>query len=128
MDISVFELCHFATVLLYNHTRNLFNDDCALLVHKDNDLQLMLSKLSDATILLSLTISLNKTERQVLYQPVPNTESIEPNVKWTHMTNVNSFKYIISSNGLWTNKLSPGSARQLVLEYSNNIISIPPQS
>lgn len=36
--------------------------------HKDSDLQLTLNKFSDAAMLFSLIISLNKTERQALYQ------------------------------------------------------------
>lgn len=40
----------------------LFADDSALLVHKDSSLWLMLNKFLEAAMLLSLIISLNKTE------------------------------------------------------------------
>lgn len=56
----------------------LFAADCALLVHKDCDLQLMLNKFLDIAMFSILTISLNKIE--VLNQPLPNTKPVEPNI------------------------------------------------
>lgn len=63
----------------------------------------MLNKLSDAAMLFGLTISLNKTE--VLYQSMPNTILVEPNIiiDDAQLTNINSFKYlrcILLSNGI----------------------------
>ena len=80
----------------------LFADDCALLAHKDSDLQMMLNKFSEASKALGLTISLSKTE--VLHQPAPNTTPVEPNISIddTPLANVDSFKYlgsIISNDG-----------------------------
>ena len=48
----------------------LFEDDCALLVHDENHLQTIVKRFSEASKLLGLTISLNKTED--LLQPAPD--------------------------------------------------------
>ena len=51
----------------------LFADDCALMAHKPGDLQVMLSKFSEAANQFGLTISLGKTE--VLFQPAANSNA-----------------------------------------------------
>ena len=54
----------------------------------------MLNKFLESSKAFSLTISLSKTE--ALYQPVPNTTSVEPNISIddTPLANVDSFQYL----------------------------------
>ena len=68
--------------------------DCALLAHKDIDLQKMLNKFSEAWKAFGLTTSLSETE--VLHYPAPNTTPVESNISIDDMplANVNSFKYL----------------------------------
>ena len=54
----------------------LFADDCALMAHKENHLQVIVDRFADAARLFGLTISLGKTE--VLVQPAPNTTRPQP--------------------------------------------------
>ncbi|KAH1186682.1 hypothetical protein KIL84_019431 [Mauremys mutica] len=56
----------------------LFADDCALLSQSESDLQLILNRFSEATEQFGLSIRLEKSE--VLFQPVPSTITIEPNI------------------------------------------------
>ena len=53
----------------------LFADDCALMAHKENHLQVIVDRFADAARLFGLTISLGKTE--ALVQPAPNTSEHE---------------------------------------------------
>ena len=48
----------------------LFAEDCALIAHRESDVQIIVNKSAEAFRLLGLTISLGKTE-EVLFQPVP---------------------------------------------------------
>ncbi|KAI8515959.1 hypothetical protein Bbelb_067720 [Branchiostoma belcheri] len=57
----------------------LFADDCALLAHMENHLQLITDRFAAASKLFGLTISLGKTE--VLVQPAPNTILPAPSIK-----------------------------------------------
>ena len=54
----------------------------------------MINKFLEASKAFGLTISLSKTE--VLYQPAPNTTSVEPNISIddTPLANVDSFNYL----------------------------------
>ena len=50
---------------------SLFADDCALMVHKESDLQLIVSQFAEGSHFFGLTIRLNKTK--VLLQPTLNS-------------------------------------------------------
>jgi hypothetical protein len=54
----------------------LFADDCALMAHRPDALQVMLNKFSESSKLFGLTISLAKTE--VLFQPAPENNTSPP--------------------------------------------------
>ena len=56
----------------------LFADDCALMAHKENHLQVITDKFSEAAKLFGLTISLSKTE--VLLQPAPASSPQQPSI------------------------------------------------
>ena len=62
--------------------------------HKPGDLQVMLSKFSEAANQFGLTISLGKTE--VLFQPAPNSNAPQPTltIEDTELKTVDSFKYL----------------------------------
>ena len=69
----------------------LFADDCALMAHKENHLQVITDKFSEAAKLFGLTISLSKTE--VLLQPAPASSPQQPSITIddTQLKNVESF-------------------------------------
>ncbi|XP_068671353.1 uncharacterized protein [Montipora foliosa] len=76
----------------------LFADDCALMVHKENHLQVITDKFSEAAKLFGLC----KTE--VLLQPAPASSPQQPSITIddTQLKNVKSFRYlgsIISNDG-----------------------------
>ena len=76
-------------------TEALFADDCALMVHTEVDLQLIVSKFAEASQLFGLTISLGKTE--VLYQPSPASTVNDPPtilIGDTALKTVEHFKYL----------------------------------
>ena len=80
----------------------LFADDCALMAHKENHLQVITDKFSEAAKLFGLTISLSKTE--VLLQPAPASFPQQPSITIddTKLKYVESFRYlgsIISNDG-----------------------------
>ena len=80
----------------------LFADDCALMAHKENHLQVIVDRFADAARLFGLTISLGKTE--VLVQPAPNTTRPQPviTIDEVQLKCVDSFKYLgstISADG-----------------------------
>jgi exonuclease III len=80
----------------------LFADDCALMAHRPDALQVMLNKFSESSKLFGLTISLAKTE--VLFQPAPENNTSPPpfSIDGTVLKFVDSFKYlgsIISNDG-----------------------------
>lgn len=80
----------------------LFADDCALMAHKENHLQVITDKFSEATKLFGLQISLSKTE--VLLQPTLASFPQQPSITIDEMQlkNVESFRYlgsIISNDG-----------------------------
>lgn len=80
----------------------LFADDCALMAHRENHLQVIVDRFADAARLFGLTISLGKTE--VLVQPAPNTARPQPAIviDGVQLKCVNSFKYLgstISADG-----------------------------
>ena len=79
----------------------LFANDCAFMVHKESDLQLMVNKFVEATHLFGLIISLGKTE--VLLKPALISTVLAPSssIKGTKLNTVHYFKYlrnVISSN------------------------------
>ena len=83
-------------------TEALFADDCALMAHKESDLQSIVDKFAEASRLFGLTISLGKTE--VLFQPAPASTSQPPSIsiESTQLQTVDDFKYlgsIISNDG-----------------------------
>ena len=83
-------------------TEALFADDCALMAHKESDLQSTVDKFAEASRLFGLTISLGKTE--VLFQPAPASTSQPPSIsiEGTQLQTVDHFKYlgsIISNDG-----------------------------
>lgn len=77
-----------------NITELLFADDCALLAHTEEALQLIVSRFSAATKAYGLTISLKKTE--VLYQPPPRVQYIPPSITidTTCLSAVDQFTYL----------------------------------
>jgi hypothetical protein len=80
----------------------LFADDCALMAHKENHLQVIVDRFAEASRLFGLTISLGKTE--VMVQAAPNTTKPPPviTINGTTLKCVESFKYLgstISSDG-----------------------------
>ena len=56
----------------------LFADDCALMEHRESDLQTIVNKFAEASHLFGLTISLGKTE--VLFQPAPAAGAHGPTI------------------------------------------------
>ena len=80
----------------------LFADDCALMAHKETDLQFIVNKFAEASRLFGLTISLGKTE--VLFQPAPTSIAAPPSIsiEGTQLKTVDDFKYLgstISNDG-----------------------------
>ena len=80
----------------------LFADDCALMAHKETDLQLIANRFAEASRLFGLTISLGKTE--VLFQPAPTSIAAPPSIsiEGTPLKTVDDFKYLgstISNDG-----------------------------
>uniref|UniRef100_A0A5F8G352 Reverse transcriptase domain-containing protein n=1 Tax=Monodelphis domestica TaxID=13616 RepID=A0A5F8G352_MONDO len=75
----------------------LFTDDCALMAHQENHLQIIVDMFSTATKLFGLTISLSKTE--VLFQPAPGRPTNQPciTIDGTQLSNINTFKYLGST-------------------------------
>ena len=72
------------------------------MAHKENHLQVITDKFSEAAKLFGLTISLSKTE--VLLQPAPASSLQQPSITIddTQLKNVESFRYlgsIISNDG-----------------------------
>ena len=56
----------------------LFADDCALMAHRQSELQVMVNKFVEASRLFGLTISLGKTE--VLFQPTTASVAHRPTI------------------------------------------------
>ena len=75
----------------------LFDDDCAIMAHKESDLQLIAYKFAGASRLFGLTISLSKTE--LLFQPAPTSNTPPPCIfiESTQLKSVDDFKYLSSS-------------------------------
>ncbi|XP_076042061.1 uncharacterized protein LOC143025963 [Oratosquilla oratoria] len=87
----------------------LFADDCALMAHKESDLQLIVDKFAEGARLFGLTISLGKTE--VLFQPAPTSTSQPPSIfiEGTQLKNAKEFKYLgstISNDGSLDKEIS----------------------
>ena len=87
----------------------LFAGDCALMVHRESDLQIIVHKSAEASCLFSLTISLGKTE--VLFQPAPGSVAHRPtfSIDGTQLKMVDDFKYlsnVISSDGSLDKEIS----------------------
>lgn len=106
----------------------LFADDCALVAHTEPGLQLMLDRLSEASKLFGLTISLGKTE--VLLQPAPNTNPPAPSISIddTQLANVDQFKYLgstISSDGTQDREIDAriSKASQVLGRLRNRVLS-----
>ena len=80
----------------------LFADDCALMAHKESDLQLIVDRFVEASCLFGPTISLGKTE--VLLQTAHGFTVLSPSIsiEGTTLKSVEEFKYcgsIISGDG-----------------------------
>ena len=76
----------------------LFADDCALLTHKENDMQTCVDAFSSACDNFGLTISTKKTE--VLFQPSPlSTNNTAPEIKVhdSQLKGVDNFTYLGSN-------------------------------
>lgn len=81
LDGSLFDLCRLSTktkTTEYLITEALFADDCSLLAHSKSDLQIIMSRFTEATQLFGLTISLSKTE--VLLQPAQGSTAPPPTI------------------------------------------------
>ena len=137
-DGSIFDLRRLAarTKTLSSLIREaLFADDCALMAHKADDLQLMLNKFAEASKQFGLTISLGKTE--VLVQPAPGSDTPKPAIVIddTELKTVDSFKYlgsVISSDGSLDSEIAAriskasqalGRLRNRVLNHHNVTLS-----
>ena len=95
----------------------MFADDCALMAHKETDLQSIIDKFAEASRLFGLSINLSKTE--VLFQPAPTSTSQAPSIsiEGTQLQTVDNFKYldsIISIDGSLDKEINSGicNARQ----------------
>ena len=89
----------------------LFADDCALMAHRESDLQIIVNKFAEASRLFGLTISLGKTE--VLFQPVHAAVVHRPTISidGTQLKTVGDFKYlgsVVSSDGSLDKEISAG--------------------
>ena len=89
----------------------LFADECALMAHKESDLQIIVNKFAEASHLFGLTISLGKTE--VLFQPAPAAVAHRPTISTdgAQLKTVDDFKYlgsVISSDGGLDKEISAG--------------------
>ena len=75
----------------------LFADDCALMAHKESDLQIIADKFAETSRLFGLTISLGKTE--VLFQPAPASTTPPPSIsiEGTQLKTVDDFRYLGST-------------------------------
>ncbi|XP_076060523.1 uncharacterized protein LOC143036733 [Oratosquilla oratoria] len=87
----------------------LFVDDCALMAHKESDLQLIVDKFAEDARLFGLTISLGKTK--VLLQPATASTSQPPylSIEETQLKNAKELKYLgssISSDGSLDKEIS----------------------
>ena len=92
----------------------LFADDCALMVHTESDLQVIIDKFAGTSRLFGVTISLGKTE--VLFQPAPASVAHRPTISidGTQLKTVNDFKYlgsVISNDGSLDREISARIAR-----------------
>ena len=72
----------------------LFADDCAIMAHRESDLQIIVNKFAEASCLFGLTISLGKTK--VLFQPAPAAVAHRPTISihGTQLKMVEDFKYL----------------------------------
>ena len=87
----------------------LFADDCALLAHRDFDLQVIVKEFAGVSRLFGLTINLGKTK--VLFQPASASVAHRPTISidGTQLKTVDDFKYlgsVISSDGSLDKKFS----------------------
>ena len=87
----------------------LFADDCALVAHRESDLQAIVNKFAEASRLFGLTISRGKTE--VLFQPAPAAVAHRPTISidGTQLKTADDFKYlgsVISINGSLDKEIS----------------------
>ena len=87
----------------------LFADDCALMAHRESDLQIIVNKFAEASRLFGLTIRLGKTE--VLFQPAPASVTHRPTISidGTQLKTVDHFKYlgnVICSDGSLNKEIS----------------------
>ena len=75
----------------------LFADDCELVVHTIEDIQIIMDCFSNTAQRFGLTVSLKKSE--VLYQPKPGSSYTPPVVKVydTPLTSVDKFPYLRST-------------------------------
>ncbi|XP_071482080.1 uncharacterized protein [Diadema antillarum] len=101
------------------------------MAHKENHLQMIVNRFSEASKTFGLTISLGKTE--VRLQPAPNSASCQPSitVNGTQLNDVKSFKYLgstLSSDGTLDNEIAArlqtassalGRLRTKVLQHKN---------
>ena len=98
------------------------------MAHKFSDLQTMLNRFSDASMLFGLTISLGKME--VLFQPAPNSSAPQPiiTISGMEMKTVKSFKYlgsVISSNQQLDKEISVriSKASQALRRLCNRVLT-----
>ena len=87
----------------------LFADDCALMAHRESDLQIIVNMFAEASRLFGLTISIGKTE--VLFQPAPAAAAHQPTISidGTQLKTVDDFKYlgsVMSSDGSLDKEIS----------------------
>ena len=81
----------------------LLADDCALMAHRESDLQIIVNKFAETYRLFGLTISLGKTG--FLFQQAPTTVTHRPTISTdgTQLKTVDDFKFylgsVISSDG-----------------------------
>ena len=80
----------------------LFADDCALVAHRESDLQIIVNKFAEASNLFGLTISLGKTEILFQLASAAVARRLTISTDGTQLKTVDDFKYlgnVISSDG-----------------------------
>ena len=82
----------------------LFADDCALMVHTESDLQVIVNKFAETSRLFGLTISIGKTV--ILFQPAPAAAAHRPTISTdgTQLKTADDFKYLL--NIKWQERVS----------------------
>ena len=112
LDGSLYDLCRLTAktkTVKKTVLEALFADDCALMAHRESDLQIIVNKFAEIFCLFGLTISLGKTK--ILFQPAPAAVAHRPtmSIDGTQLKTIGDFKYVgsvISSDGSLDKEIS----------------------